>query len=63
MSLQSCLITETIQVDWGGMIALSTIACLKSKEKFEQRETINKALEKGSVITADAGIKTISEEN
>jgi len=46
---------------WGGMIALSTIASLKAKEIFEQREAIKKALEKGSVITADAGIKTISQ--
>lgn len=46
---------------WGGMIALSTIASLKAKEIFEQRETIKKVLEKGSVITADAGIKTISQ--
>ena len=45
---------------WGGMTALSTIAGLKAKEIFEQIDVIKQAIEDGSVITADAGIKTIS---
>lgn len=45
---------------WGGMIALSTISRLKSEEIFEQRDVIIKAIEEGSVITLDAGIKTLS---
>lgn len=45
---------------WGGMISLSTISELKAKELFEQRNIIIKAIEDGSVITSDAGIKTLS---
>ncbi|MBN2103232.1 hypothetical protein JW835_04240 [bacterium] len=45
---------------WGGMIALSTIADLKAEEIFNNRERIMTAIEKGSVITVDAGIKTLS---
>jgi hypothetical protein len=45
---------------WGGMIALSTIARLKAREIFEQSDIIKQAIEDGSVITADAGIKTLS---
>ena len=45
---------------WGGMIALFTIAGLKAKKIFEQRENVKTAIENGSVITSDAGIKTLS---
>ncbi|MDW7680143.1 MAG: hypothetical protein SCK70_06235 [bacterium] len=45
---------------WGSMIALSVISELKAKEIFEQRNIIIKAIEDGSVITSDAGIKTLS---
>lgn len=45
---------------WGGMIALSTIADLKSREIFAFRDIIMKTIEEGSVITVDAGIKTLS---
>ncbi|MDP8207777.1 MAG: hypothetical protein P9L92_14005 [Candidatus Electryonea clarkiae] len=45
---------------WGGMIALSTIAGIKYEELFKFRDTIKDAIEKGSVITVDAGIITLS---
>jgi hypothetical protein len=45
---------------WGAMIALSTIAVIKSKEIYKELEAIKSAIEKGSVITVDAGIKTLS---
>ncbi len=40
---------------WGGMIALSTIAMLAADVIDTQRIEIQKAIEKGSVITIDAG--------
>jgi len=43
-----------------GYINPVLIASLKAKEIFEQQEIIKNAFEKGSVITADAGIKTLS---
>ena len=46
---------------WGGMIALSTIAEIKSKEIFDNLDEILNAIEKGSVITVDNGIKTLSK--
>jgi hypothetical protein len=45
---------------WGGMIALSTIAAIKAEEIFTRVDEIYKAIEKGSVITVDSGIKTLS---
>lgn len=45
---------------WGGMIALSTIAPLQADELFRQREVIYMSIEKGSVITVDAGVKTLA---
>lgn len=45
---------------WGGMIALSTIAGIRSREIFDSRDIIEDTIEKGSVITVDAGIKTLS---
>ena len=45
---------------WGGMVALSTIAQLKNSTIFSHRETVIKAMEKGSVITKDAGIITLA---
>jgi len=45
---------------WGGMIALSAIARLNAGGIFEQSNIIKQAIEKGSVITADAGIKNLS---
>ncbi len=45
---------------WGSMIALSTIASLKADEIFVHREQIEVAIENGSVITQDNGIKTLA---
>jgi tRNA isopentenyl-2-thiomethyl-A-37 hydroxylase MiaE len=46
---------------WGGMIALSTIAGLQAGRIFPHVELIKKTMEAGSIITRDAGIKTLSE--
>ena len=43
---------------WGSMIALATIAEIKAQELYENRDEILRAIEKGSVITIDSGIKT-----
>ncbi|HEY9075319.1 MAG TPA: hypothetical protein VIO61_02160 [Anaerolineaceae bacterium] len=45
---------------WGAMIALSTIAHLQSGRLFAEVETLKTAIQSGSVITTDAGIKTLS---
>jgi len=45
---------------WGGMISLSTIATLKADRIFEQIDQILDAIKKGSVITIDYGIRTLS---
>ena len=45
---------------WGGMIALSTIAALKPEILFEKCDLIIKTIEQGSVITMDAGIKSLA---
>ena len=46
---------------WGGMIALSTIAEIKYEEIFEFQDTLKNAIGKGSVITVDGGLKTLSK--
>lgn len=46
---------------WGGMIALSTIAGLQADRIFPHVDEIQKTMEAGSVITNDAGIKTLTE--
>ncbi|RME86552.1 MAG: hypothetical protein D6770_11610 [Anaerolineae bacterium] len=45
---------------WGGMIALSTIAALKAPFLYAHREEIMRAIEQGSVITQDRGIKALA---
>lgn len=45
---------------WGSMIALSTVADLAAHELYPLREEIQKAVDKGSVITQDAGIKALA---
>lgn len=45
---------------WGSMIALSTIADIKAGDLFDHRDAIQNTIEKGSVITRDAGIKALS---
>ncbi|MGC9396929.1 MAG: hypothetical protein ACP5J4_18950 [Anaerolineae bacterium] len=46
---------------WQSMICLSLIADRKPREIFENRATIIRAMEKGSVITLDNGIKTLAK--
>jgi hypothetical protein len=46
---------------WGGMIALSTIASLQADKIFPHVDEIKKTMEAGSVITNDAGIKTLTQ--
>lgn len=46
---------------WGAMIALSTIAPLAAPDLFEKRELICKTIAGGSIITQDAGIKTLAQ--
>jgi hypothetical protein len=45
---------------WGGMIALSTIARLQAEKIFLHVDEIEKMMDKGSVITRDAGMKMLS---
>ncbi|MFN2286172.1 MAG: hypothetical protein ACK2UQ_17285 [Anaerolineae bacterium] len=46
---------------WQSMICLALIADRKPREIFENRETIVRAMENGSVITLDNGIKTLAK--
>jgi hypothetical protein len=45
---------------WGSMIALSTIAEIKAKEIYAHVSEVQKAMEKGSVITIDNGVKILA---
>ena len=45
---------------WGGMIALSTVAALAAKDLYTHRQEIMRAIDKGSVITQDNGVKTLT---
>ena len=45
---------------WGGMIALSTLAELKADEIFRSYAQVTRAMQAGSVITMDNGIKTLA---
>jgi tRNA isopentenyl-2-thiomethyl-A-37 hydroxylase MiaE len=45
---------------WGGMIALSTIASLQVDKISPHLELVKKTMEAGSIITNDAGIKTLT---
>ena len=45
---------------WGGMIALSTIAGIASDEIYPHVPEIQQAMAGGSVITIDAGIRTLA---
>ncbi|MBN2149656.1 MAG: hypothetical protein JW726_19870 [Anaerolineales bacterium] len=45
---------------WGAMIALSTVAELAADAIYPQRAAILKAMAHGSVITMDAGVKTLA---
>jgi hypothetical protein len=45
---------------WGGMTALAAIAAVSAGELFESWQTLRDAVESGSVITADNGIKALA---
>lgn len=45
---------------WGSMIALSTIAEIRSQKLFNQRDEIIQAIDHGSVITVDRGIQALA---
>jgi hypothetical protein len=45
---------------WGGMLALSTIAPLKADTIFQHLAEIQRAMQQGSVITVDNGVKTLA---
>lgn len=45
---------------WGAMLALSVIACLRADTMFENLDRILKAMEEGSVITVDNGVKVLA---
>ena len=46
---------------WGAMIGLSTIADIAPDAIDQQRGEIQRAMEKGSVITIDAGVQTLAK--
>jgi hypothetical protein len=48
------------RLTWGSLIALSTIAKIKADELYERHEEIKSALNEGSVITRDNGIKILA---
>jgi hypothetical protein len=56
----SLLASKNNRLVWGGMIALSTVAGYKSDEIFTHLDLIKETMKKGSVITVDAGVKTLS---
>ena len=59
-TLLALLGSKNNRLVWGGMIALSTSAQLKAAEIFTQVEALFKAVNTGSVITADYGIRTLA---
>lgn len=46
---------------WQSMICLSLIADRKPKDIYENRAKIAKAMERGSIITQDHGLKTLAK--
>ena len=59
-SILSLLHEKNNRLVWGAMIALSTIAELKSAAIGRHAEEIMIIMESGSVITADNGVKTLA---
>jgi hypothetical protein len=45
---------------WGGMIALGTVAALKPQVVLANLDEIEKAIDKGSVITVDNGVQVLA---
>jgi len=46
---------------WGGMLALGTVARLCPDEVFEHLDDVKKAMNGGSVITKDNGVKVLAD--
>lgn len=46
---------------WGGMTALSTVAEISARDVFRDLDKITKAIENGSVITVDNGIRVLAK--
>jgi len=46
---------------WGGMLALGTVASLRPDDVFEHLEEVRKAMDSGSVITKDNGVKVLAD--
>ena len=46
---------------WGGMLALGTVASLRPDEVFGHLEEVRKAMDSGSVITKDNGVKVLAD--
>jgi hypothetical protein len=45
---------------WGAMIALSTIAALRADELYPHAGEVHRAMDDGSVITRDSGVKVLA---
>ncbi len=56
----SLLKSRNNRLVWGGMIALSTIAGIKAEAIYGRLGEIHRAMEKGSVITVDNGVKVLA---
>ena len=54
------LVSRNNRLVWGGMYALACIAPLKADELFPHVREIEKAMDQGSVITVDNGVKTLA---
>jgi hypothetical protein len=54
------LSSKNNRLNWGAMIALSTIASLRAAEIFGELDRILAVMKVGSVITIDNGIKTLA---
>ena len=56
----SLLKSKNNRLVWGGMSALAAVAEVSAARLYEHWEEIRTAIEKGSVITVDRGIKALS---
>jgi len=56
----SLLKSRNNRLVWGGMIALSTIAGIKAEAIYGRLGEIYRAMEKGTVITVDNGVKVLA---
>jgi hypothetical protein len=54
------LVSRNNRLAWGSMIALSTVAAIEAKKLYAKRDVLQKAIEAGSIITVDNGIKTLA---